>query len=46
MRQLQRGFEKWAGQRVAIFATAGESNKSGKGCGKKASRKGKIRPAP
>jgi hypothetical protein len=34
-------FAKWADQLVAIFATVGESNRLEKGCGNKASRKGK-----
>jgi hypothetical protein len=39
---LQKEVEQWADQLVAIFATAGESNRLEKGCGNKASRKGKF----
>ena len=35
-------FGQWADQPVAIFATVGESSRLRKGCGNKASRKGKF----
>src|SRR5439155_12292927 len=35
-------FRQWADQPVAIFATVGESSRLRKGCGNKASRKGKF----
>jgi plasmid stabilization system protein ParE len=38
----RKRFEQWEDQLVAIFATAGESNRLEKGCGNKVSRKGKF----